>query len=106
MPIYLSIVVWLPLAGGLAAAVVPRRLAAWPPIVAAVLALAYVIAALVRFDPAAAGLQFVTNDEWIPELGIRWALGLDGISVWMVALSAALWVPALLAASRRELERP
>ena len=33
------------------------------------------------------GLQYVTDDKWIPELGIRYKLGIDGLNLWLVALT-------------------
>ena len=62
---------------------------------------------LVDFDSRARGLQYVTNDEWIPELGIRYALGVDGLNLFMILLTAIGWVA--VHARRRassDLERP
>ena len=52
------------------------------------------------------GLQYVTNDEWIPELGIRYQLGVDGLNLFMVVLTAVAWVPCTLVAAFHEHERP
>ena len=52
------------------------------------------------------GLQYVTDDEWIPELGIRYQLGVDGLNLFMVALTALAWVPCTLVAAFREHDRP
>jgi NADH-quinone oxidoreductase subunit M len=60
---------------------------------------------LVDFDPGG-GLQYVTNDEWIPELGIHYSLGVDGLNLFMIALTAIAWVPCTLVAAFTELERP
>jgi NADH-quinone oxidoreductase subunit M len=48
----------------------------------------------------------VTNDEWIPELGIHYSLGVDGLNLFMIALTAIAWVPCTLVAAFTELERP
>lgn len=76
------------------------------------LALAFSLAALAqalflgaRFDPAAAGLQFVERHTWIPTLGIDYFVGFDGLSVLMVLLTAIV-MPMALLASGRVLERP
>ena len=42
------------------------------------------------FDTGAAGLQHVTDDNWIPELGIRYKLGVDGLNLWLILLTDVL----------------
>jgi NADH-quinone oxidoreductase subunit M len=92
--IYLSILLWLPAAAALIGAVLGRRAAGWTTLAGAVLTLAYTIAAVVQFD-SGAGLQFVTDHDWIPALGTRWKLGLDGLNLFLVLLTATAFVAAL-----------
>lgn len=54
--------------------------------VAAQLALA--LAVVAAFDPAAPGYQLVERRAWMPQLGVAWQLGVDGISVLLPALVA------------------
>ncbi|PND57280.1 NADH-quinone oxidoreductase subunit M [Mycobacterium sp. ENV421] len=61
----------------------------------AVLALSLVLA--VRFDPTGQQFQFVENHPWIPSFGTGYILGLDGIALALVVLTAVL-VPILLIA--------
>jgi NADH-quinone oxidoreductase subunit M len=103
--IHLSIILFLPLATGLLGAFLPRDQARWAVLAGTVAVLAYVIVLLADFD-SGAGLQYVTDDEWIPELGIRYQLGIDGLNLFMVALTAVAWVPCTLVAAFREHERP
>jgi NADH-quinone oxidoreductase subunit M len=103
--IHLSIILFLPLAGGLAGVFLPRGFARWAGLAGSVLALAYVIAMIVDFD-AGGGLQYVTDDAWISELGIRYSLGVDGLNLFMIALTAIAWVPCVLVAAFTELDRP
>jgi len=103
--IHLSIVLFLPLACALVAALLPPRLGRSAVLAGPLLVLAYVVAILIDFDPSG-GLQYVTNDEWIPELGIHYALGVDGINLFMIALTVIAWVPCTLVAGFTELERP
>ncbi len=42
---------------------------------------------LYSFNPETAALQFVEKSSWIPQLGIQYFLGVDGISLWLVLLS-------------------
>jgi NADH-quinone oxidoreductase subunit M len=104
--IHLSLILFLPLAAGLLGAVVPRGLARWVVLAGTVAVLAYAIALLIDFDSGAPGLQYVTDDEWIAELGIRYQLGIDGINLFMVVLTAVAWVPCTLVAAFREHDRP
>ena len=52
---------------------------------------------MVEFKHTADEFQFVDSAEWIAGLGISWTLGLDGISLWLVVLTAALFPLAILA---------
>ncbi|HYP49180.1 MAG TPA: NADH-quinone oxidoreductase subunit M [Thermoleophilaceae bacterium] len=105
MTIHLSIVLFLPLAAGLVAAFLPGRLARWVVLAGTVATLAYVVAIIADFDKGA-GLQFVTDDKWISELGIRYSLGIDGLNLFLVALTAVAWVSCTLWAAFRDYERP
>jgi NADH-quinone oxidoreductase subunit M len=106
MTIHLSIVLFLPLAAGLVGALVPGRAARWLVLASTVGVLAYVVAILADFESGSAGLQYVTDDEWIPELGVRYQLGIDGLNLFMIALTAIAWVPCTLVACFREPDRP
>ncbi|MGZ8621484.1 MAG: complex I subunit 4 family protein [Solirubrobacterales bacterium] len=85
---------WLPLAAALLACLAPRRLA---PSVATAGALGTLVLAVVLvldFDPDLAGLQHAVDESWIPDLGVRYQLGVDGISIFLVALTAVAWFAA------------
>jgi NADH-quinone oxidoreductase subunit M len=103
--IHLSIVLFLPLATGLIGALLPRGLARWAVLAGTVAVLAYLVVMLADFD-SAGGLQWQTDDEWISELGIRYSLGVDGINLFMIALTAIAWVPCTLVAAFGEPDRP
>ncbi|MEU1994291.1 NADH-quinone oxidoreductase subunit M [Nocardia gamkensis] len=62
-----------------------------------VLVLGIGIALAVRFDTAGAQYQFVESHRWIPAFGAGYTLGLDGIALVLVLLTAAL-VPLLILA--------
>jgi NADH-quinone oxidoreductase subunit M len=103
--IHLSIVLFLPLASGLIGAFVPRGVARWVVLGGTVAVLAYVVAMLIDFE-AGGGLQWVTDDGWISELGIRYTLGVDGLNLFMIALTAIGWVACTLVAAFTEQDRP
>jgi NADH-quinone oxidoreductase subunit M len=103
--IHLSIVLFLPLAAGLVGAFLPGRLARWAVLAGTVAVLAYVVVMLIDFEPRG-GLQWVTDDEWISELGIRYILAVDGLNLFMIALTAIAWVACTLVAAFSEQDRP
>jgi NADH-quinone oxidoreductase subunit M len=51
----------------------------------------------VRFNPSDPGFQFVESEPWMPEYGLGYHLGVDGISVLFVLLSTALTPLCILA---------
>jgi len=56
-----------------------------------------------EFDRHDAGFQFVSNSEWVKSLGISWHLGVDGISLFLLALTGLLF-PIAIAAIKPERE--
>ncbi|MBI3400319.1 MAG: NADH-quinone oxidoreductase subunit M [Acidobacteria bacterium] len=49
-----------------------------------------------RFNPASADFQFVERHAWIPSFGISYAVGVDGISLFLLVLTGFLTPIALL----------
>ena len=49
-----------------------------------------------RFDPSLAEYQFVERHAWIPAFGIRYLIGVDGISLMLLVLTGFLTPLALL----------
>ena len=106
MTVSLSILVFLPLAAGFAGAFVPRGMARWLVLGATVGVLALAVWTIADYPSAGGGLRYATDAKWIPELGIRYSLGVDGLNLFLIALTALLWVVATFAATLREWERP
>ena len=102
----LSILIWLPLVVALIAAAVPRPLIGTTAVTGSLITLGIAISYLVRFKIGHAGLQFVTDVNWIPALGIHYKLGLDGLNVGLVVLTCVLFSASLVWAALREWERP
>ncbi|MET0971955.1 MAG: NADH-quinone oxidoreductase subunit M [Thermoleophilaceae bacterium] len=105
MTIHLSILLFLPLVAGFLSTLAPPKLGRWIVFAGTVAVLAYAVAMLVDFDKNA-GMQYVTDDAWIEELGIRYSLGVDGLSIFLVALTAISWTACTLAACFGTYERP
>jgi NADH-quinone oxidoreductase subunit M len=100
----LSLITWLPLVGGLVIMAVrgdeetvasnARWAALWTSLI--VFALSLVLWA--RFDHAEPGFQFVESVPWLPEYGVGYKMGVDGISVLFVLLSTLLTPICVLSA--------
>jgi len=50
-----------------------------------------------KYDPTGDAFQFVEKKEWLPSLGISYHMGVDGISVFFIVLSALLTPLCILA---------
>ena len=106
MTLHLSIVLWLPIAFGVLGLLVPAKMAGRVAVVGALLVLAYVVLYVVDFDMSSGALQYVTDETWIAELGIHYKLGLDGLNLVFVLLTAITWFAATLWASFGDYEKP
>jgi NADH-quinone oxidoreductase subunit M len=95
----LSILIFLPLAGGLVAALWPGagehggRRAAYISLLFAMTTLGITIGLIANFD-SHGGLQHVTDVTWISQLGIHYKLGIDGLNLFLIAMAALLWAGA------------
>ena len=105
LTIHLSVLLFWPLALAVLGASGPRSWAPGIAVVGAVVPLAYAVMMLFDFEPGR-GLQYVTNDTWIEALGIRYKLGVDGLNLWLIALTTLLFVAAALWLAFRPVERP
>jgi len=102
---HLSILVFLPLAAGLVGAFLPAQITRWLVTAATVVVLGIVVWMIADFDTGSGGLHYVTDDAWIAELGIRYSLGVDGLSLFLLFLTAVAWVFAAVWSAVRETER-
>ncbi|HET9147874.1 MAG TPA: NADH-quinone oxidoreductase subunit M [Acetobacteraceae bacterium] len=106
----LSLLIWLPFAGavlvltlgGNEAAVArnARWIALWTSLIVLILAIV-MLADFNRHDP---GFQFNEVMAWLPEFHVDYRLGVDGISVFFIALTALL-TPIVVLASWTETRR-
>jgi NADH-quinone oxidoreductase subunit M len=103
--VHLSIVIFAPLVLALAGAFLPRRATRVVALLGTLIPLGYAIALIADYEFEKGGLQYVTDENWISELGIRYALGVDGLNLFLVALTALLWTFATLAAALRDWDR-
>jgi NADH-quinone oxidoreductase subunit M len=92
----LNVLLWLPLAVGLLCFALPNRLAGWATVAGSVVTLALSIALVADFATGTAALQHAVSETWIPDLGIRYDLAVDGISLFLILLTTIGWLAANL----------
>ena len=100
----LSAVVFLPLTAALALYVVPRppdQVVRWVFVAVTALDLGLVLLLWARYDT---GLDFRTNVEWVPSIGVGYRVGVDGLSLPLIALTAGLFLACAIY-SLRETQR-
>jgi NAD(P)H-quinone oxidoreductase subunit 4 len=104
----LSVLIWLPILGALPIALLPQLSGKQARSLALALAgatLLWSIWLFTQFDLSDPGFQFREFLPWIPLLGLNYDLGLDGLSLLMVALNSLItWIA--LWSSRADIERP
>ena len=96
----LALVLFLPLAAALGLLTVPGRekgLVRRTALVAAIAEFLISIPLATRFQAAQAGWQFELDATWIASPPIRFHIGLDGLSLWLVLLVTLLTPLAMLA---------
>src|SRR5918998_1141699 len=99
IPYLLSIITWLPLVGALIilfvfkrdnARAIKRFATAW-------FGLVFLVSlALIGYDRAAGGMQFIEDFQWIPIIGARYQMGVDGVAVLLIVLTTLLGVISAL----------
>jgi NADH-quinone oxidoreductase subunit M len=95
----LSIVLWLPMAGAILLMLFPRSAEGAIKGTALAVSIATFVVSLViltGFRDGVAEFQLVESYPWIESWGIRYALGIDGISLWLVMLTTFLTPIVLL----------
>ena len=89
----LSVVIFFPAAAGLLILALPAArpaLVRWVALGASLIELVLAAVLFFGYDRAAGGLQWRTAVDWIPSLGARYDVGVDGISLPLVILTAVL----------------
>ncbi|MBY4868781.1 NADH-quinone oxidoreductase subunit M [Burkholderia sp. Bp9017] len=98
----LSTAIWLPIVFGLLVLVVGNDrkpgAARWVALIGSLLGLAVTIPLITGFDSSTAALQFVEHSTWIERFDISYHLGVDGLSMWFVVLTALITVIVVIAA--------
>ena len=93
-----SLVVFTPLIGVAVILVTPRRypgLVRWIGLLAALASFGFSLA-LLGYQPSGAEFQYREDLSWIPVFGMRYTVGVDGISLVLVILTTLLSAVAIL----------
>ncbi|WP_310567428.1 NADH-quinone oxidoreductase subunit M [Hydrogenophaga sp.] len=97
----LSLAIWMPIAFGVVLLALGRDEHAgavrWIALVGAIVSLAVTVPLYAQFELGTAAMQFVEKSLWIERFNIHYHLGVDGISLWLVLLTAFITVVVVIA---------
>jgi len=105
----LSLAIWTPIAFGALLLALGRdeqaRAVRWIALIGSIISFLVTLPLYQRFDAGTAAMQFVERAPWISRFNIHYALGLDGISLWFVLLTAFITVVVVISAWEAITER-
>jgi NADH-quinone oxidoreductase subunit M len=97
----LSVSIWLPIAVGVLLLAIGKDnnagLVRWVALLGAIASFLVTLPLITGFDMASGALQFQENLPWIERFKVSYHLGVDGISVWFVLLTAFITVVVVIA---------
>src|SRR5512139_219389 len=98
----LSVAIWLPIAVGAVLLALGRdehkNVVRWVALAGSVASFLVTIPLITGFDATTAQMQFVELMPWIERFNVHYHLGVDGISVWFVLLTAFITVVVVISA--------
>ncbi len=92
----LNLLIAIPALGFLAALFLPKSAARLLALVTTIATFVLSLGLVASYDMAKAGLQFASDVVWIPNPEIHWHVAVDGLSLWLIVLSAFLGPVAVL----------
>ncbi len=98
----LSSIIWTPILSGALLLAIPNKLvwqnrARFLPLVFSILTLCILTFAFTRFAAGTGAMQLTERLEWMPTLNIHYALGVDGFSILLTALTVFMTALVLIA---------
>jgi NADH-quinone oxidoreductase subunit M len=87
---WLTLLILAPLLGAASLWLVPARWVKPWALLVSLVPLALVAVIWQQFNPAQVGLQLIETHSWVPQLGLFYRLGIDGIALPLLALTALL----------------
>jgi NADH-quinone oxidoreductase subunit M len=98
---YLSASIWLPIVAGLIILAIGSdrnaRLVRWLSLAAALAGFLVTLPLYTGFNAHSAGMQFQELSPWVERFSVNYHLGIDGISMWLVLLTAFITVVVVVA---------
>ena len=98
----LSLAIWLPILSGAVLLALGRDDHAgtvrWVALIAAFASLAVTLPLIGGFDKTTAAMQYQEKLDWIARFNVHYHLGVDGLSLWFVPLTAFVTVIVVIAA--------
>ena len=97
----LSLAIWTPIAFGIVLLALGRddqaKTVRWVALIGALVSLLVTLPLYGQFDGHSAAMQFVEKAPWIERFNINYHLGIDGISLWFVLLTAFINLVVVIA---------
>ena len=97
----LSLAIWTPILFGVVLLAFGRddqaRLVRWISLIGAIVSFLVTIPLYTRFELGTAAMQFVEKSTWIERFNVNYHLGVDGISLWFIVLTAFINVVIVIA---------
>ncbi|MFB0899744.1 MAG: NADH-quinone oxidoreductase subunit M [Polaromonas sp.] len=97
----LSLAIWTPIFFGMVLLALGRdeqaRSVRWLALVGSVISLLVTLPLYSRFQLGTSAMQFVESQSWIERFNVNYHLGVDGISLWFVLLTAFINVVVVIA---------
>src|SRR5947199_838024 len=98
----LSLAIWLPIVAGCVLLAIGRdehaKMVRGLALVAAVASFLVTLPLIGGFDAGTAAMEFQENLPWIERFNVRYHLGIDGLSLWFVPLTAFITVIVVISA--------
>ncbi|ATJ86875.1 NADH-quinone oxidoreductase subunit M [Ralstonia solanacearum] len=70
----------------------------WMSLIGSLISFVITLPLITRFDKSTAAMQFVEKSSWVERFHISYYLGVDGISMWFVVLTAFITVIVVISA--------
>ncbi len=102
---WLTVAGGIPLLGAIVVALLPVRLAKVTALLFSLVDLVWVIVMATQFNTSGPTYQFTEEYSWIPQFGVHYALGVDGIALVLIGMTAVL-MPVVLLASWHDADEP
>src|ERR1700744_3111694 len=94
---WLTVAGGIPLLGAVAVSVLPVRLAKVTTLLFSLVDLVWVIVMATQFNTSGPTFQFTEEHSWIPQVGVHYALGVDGIALVLMGMTIVLMPVVVLA---------